>query len=179
TASGERSCHSSLVVIGVPVRSSVSVATPKRMVARYCLGRAVRYSAKRVDGPRQSRSSPDAKGSSVPVCPILRSPRARRARATTSCEVGPVGLSTGRTPLRSVIGGRRVLVGILTLGWKSLAQELLDSRRFIEHAVVPEVQFRHPPHVQAAAELRSDEGRGTVESRLHLRLLRLITQCGE
>ena len=37
-------------------------------------------------------------GSSVPVWPMRRSPSARRTRATTSCEVGPAGLSTTSRP---------------------------------------------------------------------------------
>src|SRR5689334_8489226 len=54
--------------------------------------------ASRVALPSTSGSTPLAAGSSVPVCPIRRSPIARRTRATTSCEVGPAGLSMTNRP---------------------------------------------------------------------------------
>src|SRR5690348_15457222 len=47
---------------------------------------------------------PLAAGSSVPVWPTRRSPSARRTLATTSCEVGPTGLSTTNRP--SIYGDR-------------------------------------------------------------------------
>ena len=49
-------------------------------------------------GRRRAARTPVARGSSVPVWPMRRSPRARRTRPTTSCEVGPDGLSTTSTP---------------------------------------------------------------------------------
>src|SRR5688500_3171887 len=51
-------------------------------------------------------STPVAKGSSVPVCPALRMPSARRTRSTTSCEVGPAGLSTTITPCATALPSR-------------------------------------------------------------------------
>ena len=48
--------------------------------------------------PMTSGSTPVAKGSSVPVWPTFGEPIARRTTATTSCEVGPAGLSMTRTP---------------------------------------------------------------------------------
>src|SRR5262245_9848742 len=54
--------------------------------------------ARRVARPTTSGSTPLAFGSSVPVWPIRRSRSTRRMRATTSCEVGPVGLSTTNRP---------------------------------------------------------------------------------
>src|SRR3954468_3219059 len=42
--------------------------------------------------------TPVARGSSVPVWPMRFSRRTRRMRATTSCEVGPDGLSTTSRP---------------------------------------------------------------------------------
>ena len=40
----------------------------------------------------------EANGSSVPPCPIRRVWARRRTSATTSCDVGPAGLATTRTP---------------------------------------------------------------------------------
>src|SRR5581483_151099 len=52
--------------------------------------------------PSNTNNNPVANGSSVPAWPTL-TPRGnpRRTRATTSCEVGPAGLSTRRTPSRA------------------------------------------------------------------------------
>ena len=58
--------------------------------------------------PSTSGRTPVAMGSSVPRCPMERSPTSRRALATTSCEVHPAGLSTTITPL----------IGILLLSWR-------------------------------------------------------------
>src|SRR5689334_14722033 len=49
--------------------------------------------ASRVAFPTTSGRTPVASGSSVPVWPMRRPPSTRRIRATTSCEVGPLGLS--------------------------------------------------------------------------------------
>src|SRR5438477_12285538 len=50
-----------------------------------------------VAAPDRSTSSPVAKGSSVPACPVLA--RVRRLSAATSAnEEGPAGLSTSATP---------------------------------------------------------------------------------
>ena len=54
--------------------------------------------SRRVAPSTPSTSRPVAIGSRVPACPILRVPRARRARATTSWLVIPPGLSTSRMP---------------------------------------------------------------------------------
>src|SRR5215211_127982 len=54
--------------------------------------------ASRVARPTTSGNTPVASGSSVPVWPIRSMPSARRTTATTSCEVGPAGLSMTRTP---------------------------------------------------------------------------------
>ena len=67
-----------------PLASCVSVRIPIRARASYFLGSADRYSANRVTGPTCKMRSPDAKGSSVPVWPILRTPRDLRAHLTTS-----------------------------------------------------------------------------------------------
>ena len=60
---------------------------------------ASRYCCSRVALPTHSTRSPVAAGSRVPVWPMRRSRRARRAACTTSCEVGPAGLSTSRSPV--------------------------------------------------------------------------------
>src|SRR4029077_21274179 len=86
------------VPTGVPSPSYVSVATPNRTTASYRLSPALRNRARRVARPSTSGSTPLAAGSSVPVWPIRRSPSTRRMIATTSCEVGPVGLSMTSRP---------------------------------------------------------------------------------
>ena len=48
--------------------------------------------------PRNSGRTPEANGSSVPPWPIRRVAASRRTSATTSCDVGPAGLATTRTP---------------------------------------------------------------------------------
>ncbi len=83
---------------GVPVRSHVSVTRPSRATASYAFRWAARNCARRVARPTTRTSTPVAIGSSVPVWPIDRIRSARRARATTSWDVGPCGLSTTRTP---------------------------------------------------------------------------------
>jgi hypothetical protein len=151
----------------VPVRSSVSVASPRRMVATYVFASGAKYSASRVAGPTHTSSSPDAKGSSVPVCPTWRIPRERRTAATASWEVGPAGLSMGSTPrgpsrLRVV---RLRLAGAGLVVRERLAQQRLDPHRLGEHAVGLEVQLGDPAHVQALAQLLADEGGGAAEPR--------------
>src|SRR5712691_12733085 len=76
-----------------PCASAVSVENPKRTTATYDLSLSLRNCASRVARPRTSARTPVAAGSSVPVWPILGSRSARRTRATTSCDVGPAGLS--------------------------------------------------------------------------------------
>ena len=58
----------------VPVSSSVSVSVPNLIVASYTLGSVSRKGASLVARPRRSTRSPVANGSSVPRCPMLRSP---------------------------------------------------------------------------------------------------------
>src|SRR5207249_11434318 len=58
----------------------------------------LRNRASRVARPRTSGSTPLAAGSSVPVWPMRGSPSTRRRHATTSCDVGPAGLSMTSKP---------------------------------------------------------------------------------
>ena len=92
--------------------------------------------------PRNSGSTPEANGSSVPPCPIRRVCARRRTSATTSCDVGPAGLATTRTPSipgasgwrGTASGGRRARDGVgepLCLGEDPaarLGQRGLDRR---------------------------------------------------
>jgi hypothetical protein len=75
-------------------RAALSVRT----TASYDLSLPLRNCASRVARPSTSASTPVAAGSSVPVWPMRRSASARRTRATTSCDVGPAGLSTTNRP---------------------------------------------------------------------------------
>src|SRR4051812_12107132 len=52
----------------------------------------------RVPRPSRMINRPEALGSSVPACPTFLMPKCRRIRSTTSCEVGPIGLSTNNAP---------------------------------------------------------------------------------
>src|SRR5579864_3256195 len=63
--------------------------------------------ARRVARPMTSGRTPVAAGSRVPVCPMRRSRSTRRRRATTSCDVGPAGLSMTNRP--SIDGGLDLL----------------------------------------------------------------------
>src|SRR5690606_21215406 len=122
--------------------------------------------------------SPDANGSSVPVCPMRRTCSARRACATTSCDVGPSGLSTGSTPAAgstaiaprwlAVVRVRRrtgaALATIVLRGRPHLAQQALDVLGVLERAVQLEVQFGAAADAQPLADLAADERRGGLEA---------------
>src|SRR3954470_5873625 len=71
-----------------------------------------------------STSTPVAIGSSVPACPTLRVPMIRRARATTSCDVMPAGLSTITRPGGGA--GRRGGLGLDTRQpyWPPLVEQM-------------------------------------------------------
>ena len=75
-------------------RSPVSISAPKAIAHAYSLGRSTKKRASLVALPTRTMSRPVANGSSVPAWPtFLTSGRsARRTRATTSCEVQPLGL---------------------------------------------------------------------------------------
>src|SRR5262245_16244586 len=81
-----------------PDASSVSVAMPKTMRARYDLPVSCRKRISRVTRPRPTSSTPGASGSSVPAWRTLRCPYTFRNFPTTSCDVHPGGLSTTTRP---------------------------------------------------------------------------------
>src|SRR5436305_15113351 len=95
-----------------------------------------------------STSTPVAIGSSVPACPTLRVPMIRRARATTSCDVMPAGLSTIRRPGGGA--GRRGGLGLDT------RQTLAAAGRGTDDASGGHdgVRAAWPAELETVAELR-------------------------
>src|SRR5207245_2219854 len=81
--------------------SWLAVTSPSLSVPTYSLSSAIRRSWIFVPRPSVRISNPVARGSSVPQWPTFFVPSARRAIATTSCDVIPAALSTRRTPLIS------------------------------------------------------------------------------
>src|SRR4029077_12072396 len=92
--------------------------------------------------PTHTASTPVANGSSVPVCPARRTRSTRRTWSTTSCEVGPEGLSTTRTPstaglLLVFFFGSRPRRGLV-----DLVEQPRDAVAGVETLVVLEEQLR-------------------------------------
>src|SRR5690606_16996818 len=115
----------------------------------------------------QSSSSAEANGSRVPVCPVRRTPSARRASATTSWDDGPSGLSTGSTPAcaSAVIAARRLIIArTRSTGTRSrvparphLPEELLDPHGVLQRTVELEAQLRDSSDAKALAQLSANE----------------------
>src|SRR6185369_2342661 len=99
------------------------------------------------------------------------SPRARRATATTSCEVGPSGLSTRRTPSTGVISGgvaARLAAGRLV----DLPQHPLDPVSLFEGVVEGEAHGRRIAEMEVLEQDPLDEAGGAPE-RLETALARV------
>src|SRR6185312_7983971 len=153
-----------------PVPSSVSVSSPNFMVAAYTFGSPSRYGRSRVARPTRRTSKPVANGSSVPPCPTRRTGRARRAMATTSCDVMPAGLSTRTNPsivgiliARRRIDGRRVVA--------QTREERFDARRVLGRFVAAELDFRREAQAQRAGDERA-QVRGEARQALERRAVR-------
>ncbi len=100
SSAGASSAGTGRVSSTAPVRSCVSVVTPRRTVATYSLSRSTRYGVSLVASPIRMGSTPVAAGSSVPPCPMRGARSTRRRWATTWNEVTPGPFSTGRMPAR-------------------------------------------------------------------------------
>ena len=94
--------------VTVPVRSSVSVSTPSRMVPSYVFRSVIRNADNFVPAPMQTGSTPLANGSSVPRWPIFSARSARFSTRTMCADVGPSGLSMSRIPSSPVMRVRPV-----------------------------------------------------------------------
>src|ERR1043165_526750 len=68
------------------------------MAPAYTLSSDIIFSESFVARPMTTMSKPVAPGSSVPQCPAFLIWKWRRMLSTTSCEVGPAGLSTRSAP---------------------------------------------------------------------------------
>src|SRR4051812_8642725 len=102
------------------------------MTASYSFSAALRNCASRVDGPTNNTNTPVANGSSVPVCPMRRTPIVLRTRATTSCEVIPAGLSMMSAPFMTVILTLCVSVCPLWLNGGDLTKQKEDNQHETE-----------------------------------------------
>src|SRR5262245_40501919 len=116
--------------------------------------------ARRVALPIIRTRRPVAIGSSVPACPIRLSPRARRAVATTSCDVGPSGLSIRSTPSTTLFGiGLFLFVGPVRGGILAvdLAQHPLDPIPPVERFVEVERHGRRESQPQVLEQRAPEE----------------------
>ncbi len=86
--------------------SSVGLERPSKNVARYRFGSRCTYSISRVAAPTHTTSTPVAKGSSVPACPVRAGRTRHLTTSTASREVLPAGLSMVTTPESGVDVGR-------------------------------------------------------------------------
>src|SRR5690606_32816172 len=99
--------------------------------------------------PSAIGSTPVAFGSSVPACPTLRVPAARRMRRTTSNEVMPCGLLMLMKPRSAAVSPRgRVALEVTALVPGDLAEQRGDAVALRDRAVHLEAQTRDSAHVQ-------------------------------
>ena len=109
----------------------------------------------RVACPRNTGSTPRANGSSVPPWPTRRTPVRRRTRATMSCDVGPIGLSTTRMPsvhaCRRVVARRaRATVGVMrrassSSSVRAVRQDRVAARARSARSIVAPAARAWPP----------------------------------
>ena len=118
------------VSITSPSASWELVILPSSIVPSYSLSRFVRYCEMRVALPTSMISRPVAIGSRVPAWPMRFIASLRRRRATTSCDVKPVGLSTSSTPSSSL--GFPSMGRILPPD-KTITQGRWDAMPFLQH----------------------------------------------
>src|SRR5712671_1783962 len=139
-----------------PAASCVSVTCPKRTVASYSFSPSAMKPATLVASPTQMGKTPVAVGSSVPVWPTRLTLNRPFTRRTTSNEVGPLGLFTTTTPLRSGIRG---LQGLSDLGGNAGAHGCLVALdRAPRRVLVPAAAepLRDGGHVHVAARAEAD-----------------------
>src|SRR5450432_1948381 len=157
--------------VTVPVASSVSVSAPQRIVASYSFGSPSTYGRTRVARPVSSTSSPVAKGSRVPACPMRFSPSARRATLTTSWEVMPAGLSTRSSASIGRVPGIRCILfrvfprflGQLDALALHLREQRLDARSALDARIVPELELGGEAQRERPGETRAQMRREARE----------------
>src|SRR6187431_1674524 len=152
-----------------PSRSSVDDEAPKQIVARYALRSARWNSTTRVARPRNTGSTPDANGSSVPPWPTRLVAASRRTRLTMSWDVGPIGLSTTRIPSRpgpseeratSASDGRGGLAGLGQHGVPCLIDGEWHRRAGSPCMPSPTEQSRQDGRVDTAGSCSDADPRG-------------------
>src|SRR5712671_2997937 len=156
-----------------PAASCVSVTCPKRTVASYSFSPSAMKPATLVASPTQMGRTPVAVGSSVPVCPTRFTLKRPFTRRTTSKEVGPLGLFTTTTPLRSgmdllhrlrhLVRDARANGGLLALDGaprRVLVPATSEALRDGRHVDVPARAEAHVPGARAVL--------GFAERRRHL-----------
>src|SRR5688572_10761719 len=155
-----------------PAASRVSVSTPKRTSASYCLSASSRKETSFVASPTQTGRTPEASESSVPPWPTLsrrrtpargacRAASRARTRRTTAKEVGPEGLSITSTPMRSPRPFGSGLFGAVV---RDVAQQSVHLGLLLEDPVDLERQRGDGAQPQLLAQQPAQVAGGVVQT---------------